>query len=466
MIADAVWWPLHRQVAAIRSGRLAAKDLAGAYLERIRQHDPLLATHVALNPAAMEEASAIDACVAAGEDPGPLAGACISVKDNYLTAGLATEGGAAPGLLSLPKEDSHVVERLRAAGAIVLGKTRMHELAWGNITPPTRNPWNTDCVPGGSSGGSAAAVAAGLCSAALGSDTGGSVRIPAGICGTVGIKPTFGLVGRSGIVPHSWSLDHAGPLTRTARDAALMLEVMAGPDADDPGSADRDRCAYAQSEAKSLDGHRVAIIRNHFSEQVATDVSASFDESLTWAQAQGAKLREFEVPDLEYGLGAIFAIELASASAQFDTLVQSGKSAELTEDVRDLIEMGRLVSAVDYLHAERVRSKLCAEFARIFETSDIVICPTSPITSWRAGEWEINIQGESESVLAASWRFTYPFNLTGLPAITVPAGWDANGLPMGLQFVGPPFSERRILNAALAFESQHDYVRARPPGFE
>jgi aspartyl-tRNA(Asn)/glutamyl-tRNA(Gln) amidotransferase subunit A len=461
MSADIAWWSLTEQVDAIHNRTIDARQLAEDYVRRLAVHDGHLASHVAQNASVVEEAAALDAALERGEDCGPLAGACISIKDNYITAGMPTRVGTKVEALQFPQSDSHVVAKLRRAGALILGKVRMHEFAWGNITAPTRNPWKDDCVPGGSSGGSGAAVAAGLCSAAMGSDTGGSVRIPAAACGTVGLKPTFGLVGRSGIVAHSWSLDHAGPLTRTVEDAALLLEVLVGPDAADPSSTAGD-AGYRAACSAPIRGRTVGIIRNHFSERLSEDVERQFQAALAWLRAEGVTVKEFDVPLLEYGLGAIYAIELASASAYHDRAVQQGLTEGFQDDVRDLVDMGRLVTGVDYLHAEQVRSLMCAEFAKIFEQVDALFTPTSPITAWPSGRWEVEIQGRLESVLAASWRFTYPFNLTGLPAISVPAGFDRSGLPIGLQVVSKPFAEKSIFAFAGAYERAHDWSQQRP----
>jgi aspartyl-tRNA(Asn)/glutamyl-tRNA(Gln) amidotransferase subunit A len=464
MSADIAWWSLTRQVAAVKNREIDARQLAESYVRRLAAHDGRLASHVVESSSVLEQAAVLDAALKRGEDCGPLAGACISIKDNYLTAGMPTRVGTKVEALQFPETDSHVVAKLRRAGALVLGKVRMHEFAWGNITAPTRNPWNDDCVPGGSSGGSGAAVAAGLCSAAMGSDTGGSVRIPATLCGTVGLKPTFGLIGRSGIVPHSWSLDHAGPLTRTVEDCALLLEALVGPDAGDPSSA-AGAGGYRAACSAPIKGRSVGVIRNHFSERLSEDVDRQFHAAVAWLRAEGVTVKEFDMPILEYGLGAIYAIELASASAYHDHAVLEGLTEGFQPDVRDLVDMGRLVTGVDYLHAEQVRSLMCVEFARIFEEVDAVVTPTSPITAWPSGRWEVEIQGTPESVLAASWRFTYPFNLTGLPAISVPAGFDRSGLPIGLQVVAKPFAENNVFAFAAAYERAHDWGTRRPKGY-
>ena len=235
-----------------------------------------------------------------------------------------TAGTEAPGT-AFPLPDSAVAARLRAAGAILLGKTRTHEYAWGTITPPVRNPWDLDRIPGGSSGGSAAAVAAGLCVAAMGSDTGGSIRIPASLCGTVGLKPTFGRISRAGIVPHSWSLDHAGPLTRSVEDAAILLGVLAGQDPADPATRAVPVADYRRAVAgASVRGLRVAVIRNHFFGRNQPGVEAAVEQAIAWFGAQGAIVRDVTLPNLEYGLGAIFAIELASSAAYHDVALPAG----------------------------------------------------------------------------------------------------------------------------------------------
>jgi aspartyl-tRNA(Asn)/glutamyl-tRNA(Gln) amidotransferase subunit A len=466
MAGEAVWWSLSDQLAAIRNGTLAAEDLAQAYLARIDRFDGELAGFVAVDAQAPAQGRTADAAIRAGQTVAQLAGGMIGVKDNYTTQAFPTRAGTEVADLDFPREDSFAVRQIRAAGGGILGKTRMHEFAWGNITPPTRNPWAASHVPGGSSGGSGAAVAAGLCSAALGSDTGGSVRIPAAVCGTVGLKPTFGALGRTGIVPHSWSLDHPGPLTRSVRDAALLMGVMAGPDSRDPSGVDVSGTAYLDACAQPLDGRSVGVIRNHFGERLAPDVARRFDEALAFLRESGVSVREFEIPSLDYGLAAIFAIELASASAYHDRAVQTGLTQGFQDDVRDLVDMGRFVTAVDYLHAEQIRSVMCAEFAEVLETVDVIASPTCPITAWPSGQWSVDVDGEEEHVLAASWRFTYPFDLTGMPAISVPAGLDDKGLPIGLQFAGRPFREVDVLAFAAAYERAHDWSAARPPGFD
>ena len=451
--------PITSLAAGIRAGHISPVELLDAYLERIEEHDAALQAFVHVNDAAREAAATAAQEIARGECRGPLHGVPIAIKDNYTTLDMPTSAGSTEA--QFPLQDGAAVARLRAAGAIFLGKTRMHEFAWGMETPPARNPHALDRVPGGSSGGSGAAVAAGLCAAALGSDTGGSIRIPASLCGCVGFKPTFGLIGRSGIVPHSWSLDHAGPLAATVADAALLAATMAGPDADDPGCAAVAPPDWSAALDAGAEGLRVGVCRNHFFEGLVPSVAASVEAAIDGLARAGARIIEFEVPELEGGLGAIFAIELASSTAYHEQRLRSGQVARFAPDVRLLVEMGRFVSGADYLQAERFRRRLGLVFATRFADMNVVIGPTMPLTAWRVGERTVRIGAKEEGVLAVSWRLTYPWNLLGSPSISVPCGTDSDGLPIGVQIAGPSFGEGAVLRAATALERVVGWVGDR-----
>lgn len=459
--------PIAKLSAQMAEGRLSSVELVQHMLDRIAAHDDTLMSHIAVNPAALDEARAADReRRRRGAKAGPLLGIPVSIKDNYLGAGMPTMAGTTSPGIAFGSEDSACVERLRDAGCVFLGKTRLHEFAWGTVTDPVANPWDIRCIPGGSSGGSGAAVAAGLTCAALGSDTGGSIRIPASLCGTVGLKPTFGRVSRRGIVPHSWSLDHPGPLTRGVEDAAIMLQALAGYDPRDPACQDRPVPDYRRRLKRKLRGLRIGVVENHFTGRNLPAVQALFDAAIDDLARDGAQIVRAQVPSLRYGLAAIFAIELASSSAWHDRWVRDGTTAHYTPDVRDLVEMGRLVSAVDYLKAEQVRTVMMQEFRDLFDKADVIATPTEPLTAWRKGEWTVEIDGTPESVLAASWRLTFPFNLTGLPAITLPCGFDDMGLPVGLQIAGRPFDEAGVLAVAAHYERSHDWATRTPHSFE
>ncbi|HVY05570.1 MAG TPA: amidase [Burkholderiales bacterium] len=449
--------PLEKLAPAIRAGKISPVALTEACLDRIERIDGELQSFIHVSPKALDAARTAEREIKAGTYRGPLHGIPVGVKDNYLTQDMPTTvGSTAPGL-SYPRRDSAAAARLRAAGAVLIGKTRTHEFAWGNVTPPVRNPWDLSRVPSGSSGGSGAAVAAGLCVAALGSDTGGSIRMPAAACGTVGLKATFGRVSRDGVVPHSWSLDHAGPLTRTVADTAAMMQVLSGYDAADPACQAQPVPDYAKTLGRPVKGLRIGVCRNHFFDNLQEDVESAVEQAITDLAAAGAQVRELKIPLLEYGLGAIFAIELSSSTAYHDASLQAGRAPHYQPDVRTLVEIGRLVTGPDYLKAEQYRSALMDEYRKVFDDVDVVIGPTTPITAWKRGEWTVQVSGKPESVLAASWRFTYPYNLTGLPAISVPCGFDHDGLPIGLQIAGKPYDECTVLRVAHAYERGHDW---------
>jgi aspartyl-tRNA(Asn)/glutamyl-tRNA(Gln) amidotransferase subunit A len=444
----------------LRSGRTSPVELLDAYLDRIERHDPTLAAFVHLNAHARTAAEEAHAAIRDGRWKGALHGIPIAVKDNYTTADMPTRAGSVVPL-DLPEGDGAAISRLRAAGAVLIGKTRMHEFAWGMETPPARNPHDTDHVPGGSSGGSGVAVAAGFAAAALGSDTGGSIRIPASLCGCVGFKPTFGLIGRSGIVPHSWSLDHAGPLAASVSDATLLAAAIAGSDRDDPGSAGRAADDWSSALGAGVQGMTVGVCRTHFFEGLDAEVEAATEAAVRGLAAAGARVVDFEVPELSAALGAIFAVELASSTTYHLARLRDGSVARFAPDVRLLVEMGRMVSAVDYLQAERYRRHIGQRFAAIFRDVDVVVSPTMPLTAWRVGQREVTIGGRQESVLAVSWRLTHPWNLLGAPAISVPLGVDRSKLPIGIQVAAAPFGEKAMLRVAMEIEDRGGGPAAR-----
>lgn len=454
--------PIDWLAPRVRAGKVSPVTLTEACLERIARHDGDLLSFIHVSAAALDQAREAAAQIKGGGWRGPLHGIPVAIKDNYFTADMPTTvGSTAPGL-EFPRRDSASAARLRAAGAVLIGKTRTHEFAWGNVTPPVRNPWDLTRVPSGSSGGSGAAVAAGFCAAAMGSDTGGSIRMPAAACGVVGLKPTFGRISRDGIVPHSWSLDHPGPLTRSVADAAHLLQVLAGYDPADPACQDQPVPRYADALSRPLKGLRVGVCRNHFFEHNQEDVEEAVEAAIRDLAAAGAKVVEFRIPNLEYGLAAIFAIELASSTAYHDLSMRDGLTPHFQPDVRTLVEMGRFVTATDYLKAEQVRAVLMEDFRNAFEKVDVIVGPTTPITAWKSGEWTVKVAGKDESVLSASWRFTFPYNLTGLPAISVPCGFDRDGLPIGLQIAARPFDEATLLRAAHGYERRHDWKDRMP----
>jgi aspartyl-tRNA(Asn)/glutamyl-tRNA(Gln) amidotransferase subunit A len=458
---DIALLPIELLAPKIQSRELSPVDLTNHMLDRIKRYDAKIKSYVFVADKAKEAAEQAQREIKDGHYRGPLHGIPIAIKDNYLTEDMPTTVGTkAPG--SFPLSDAAAVQRLRRAGAILIGKTNMHEFAWGNVTPPTRNPWNTNCVPGGSSGGSGAAVAASLCAAALGSDTGGSIRIPASLCGTVGLKATYGRVSKRGVITHSWSLDHAGPLAKTVKDTALLLNALAGYDPEDPASSTAPVPDYTRTLADSIRDVRIGVCRNHFFDRNDSDVQRAVERAVDELSRISAGVAEFSLPNLRYGLAAIFVIELASSSCYHEKNLQKGLQRYYQPDVRTLVELGKFVTATDYLKAEQYRRVLMSDLRKVFQSVDVIVTPTTPISAWTSDQSTVTIGGEDESVLAASWRLTYPFNLTGLPAISIPCGFDSRNVPIGLQIAAKPFAEETVLRVAYAYESRHDWKEQAP----
>ena len=454
--------PIERLAPRIRNRELSVSELLERVLSRIEAHESKVEAFSHVSEHARDTARRLDDEIRQGRYRGPLHGIPIGIKDNYLTEDMPTTVGTKVPDISFPRTDATTVRRLREAGAVLIGKTNMHEFAWGNVTPPTKNPWDFNRVPGGSSGGSGAAVAASLCTAALGSDTGGSVRIPASLCGTVGVKPTYGSVSKNGIVTHSWSLDHPGPLTKSVTDAALLLNILAAYDPNDPSSREVAVPDYGRSIGESIGDLRIGVCRNHFFGENDAEVEAAVETAIEELAGLASGLVEFEIPNLQYGLGAIFTIELASSSCYHDRSVKAGLQRGFQPDVRNLVEAGKFITATDYLKAEQFRRLLMRDFAEVFDSVDLIVGPTTPITAWELDQTSVRIGDSDESVLAVSWRLTYPFNLVGLPAVSLPCGFDSRNLPIGLQIAGKPLSEEVLLRVAYAYESRHDWSDRTP----
>ena len=362
---------------------------------------------------------------AAGRDRGPLHGIPIAYKDLFFTRGVRTTGGSRLFENHVPATDAAVVERLAAAGTVMLGKLNMHELAYGTTSDnphfgAVRNPRNPEHSPGGSSGGSGAAVAAGMVFAALGSDTGGSIRIPASFCGTVGLKPTYGRVSRYGAFPLGYSLDHMGPLAGSVRDAALVLNATAGHDARDPASSRRAAPDFLPPEDCSLRGLRLGVPENFYFEGLDPEVEAAVRSALGRAELRGAQLRPVRVPDVAALNAVTRLILLAEASAVMEPYVD--RREEFGGDVLALLDQGRLVRATDYIQAQRLRRRLRRDFAAIWREADCLVTPTTPIAAPRIGAMTVQPGGRDEDVRLASTRLVRGFNALGWPALSIPCG--------------------------------------------
>lgn len=449
---------LTEAVSAIQSGAISPVELTDACLGRIERLNPRLNAFITLT-AETARAEALAAEKSSGQF-GPLHGVPIALKDLFDTAGVRTTGASKILADRVPEEDATVTTRLRRAGAVLLGKLNMHEFAYGvsNDNPhfgPARNPWDTDRIPGGSSGGSGVAIAAGLCLGTLGSDTGGSIRIPSSLCGIAGIKPTYGRVSRSGVLPLSWSMDHVGPMARTMRDCALLLGVIAGHDPRDPASADVPVPDYLSGIDAGVRGMRIGLPRRYFFEQVDDQVSAAVEAAAEILRSEGAEVRDVDVDQIELA-GVAGGTILVSEAAAYHQRWLRERPDDYGEDVRQRLLMGELYPATAYINAQRTRALLRESFLRTLADVDLLLAPATPITA-------PPIAGFSTDVRASLTRFTTPINLVGLPALSVPCGFDLAGLPIGMQIIGRPFDEARLFQVGCAYEQATDWHNRRPP---
>ena len=443
--------------AQLKAGTLTSVKLVEKTLAEIAGKDGKLNSFITvLDERARERAKALDSESAQGKYRGPLHGVPVAVKDLFHMKGVRTTGGSKLFEDVISSFDSAVVEKLEAAGAVVVGKTNLHELAYGVTSNnphfgPVHNPHNLDCVPGGSSGGSGAAVAAGLVPMAMGTDTGGSIRIPAAFCGTVGLKPTFGRVSKFGCMPLGLSLDHMGPLTMTVRDAAVTMDAIAGHDPRDPNSSSRPVESYVPSDNPSLSGVRIGVPINFYFDSLDAEVRKSVENALTMAKSLGATVIEVRVPDIS-ALNTISRVILMSeASAVLERYMSD--RAKFGPDVLALLDQGRLLPATDYVNAQRARHVMQAEFRQLFEGVDCLFTPASPIPAPLIDQKTVMIDGVEEDVRLAATRFVRGINALGLPALSLPCGRSLTGLPLALQIVGRGFSEKFLLQVAAALET-------------
>ena len=443
---------------AYSRGELSPVEVVHHTLRRIAQLDPVLNSYLSVTADhALEQARQAESEIRAGRRKGPLHGVPYAAKDLLDTKGIRTTVGSRILAENVPAADAAVVENLSAAGAILLGKTGMHEWAYGITSNnphfgPVRNPWNTERIPGGSSGGSAAALAAGLCSFSLGSDTGGSIRIPAALCGIAGLKPTFGRVSRRGAYPLGYTLDTLGPFGLTVQDTALAYQAIAGQDGADPTTVGRPVELPRFDAEPNLEGVAIGVPRASYYERLDPAVDSAVQSALSVLTSLGAQLREVAVPDIELANSLHRLILLAEATSVHQRRLEERRE-EFGDDVRALLDQGRLVLASDYLSAQRQRRRFCREFARALETVDALVMPAVPIPTARVGELEVKVIGKLENVRLATTRNIRALNLTGLPVLSIPCGFHGDGLPVGVQIVGRAFDERRVLEIGHAYET-------------
>ncbi|MFZ5816043.1 MAG: Asp-tRNA(Asn)/Glu-tRNA(Gln) amidotransferase subunit GatA [Bacillota bacterium] len=468
------------------AGELSAVEITEAFLGRIEAVEPQVRAFLTVTAEqALDRARKLDGRRRAGDtELGPLAGVPVAVKDNMCTDGVRTTCGSKILGEYVPPYDATVVERLRASGAIIIGKTNMDEFAMGSsgehsAFPATRNPWDLERIPGGSSSGSAAAVAAEEVPVSLGSDTGGSIRQPASMTGIVGMKPTYGYVSRYGLVAFASSLDQIGPFGRDVEDVARLFEVIAGPDRRDSTNAGKSPAPIKLAGEPSLKGVRLGVPREYFAEGIDPEVKARIDEAIEQLQALGAEVEECSLPHTEYALSAYYIIAPAEASAnlaRFDgvrygyrTPAYSGllemygrtRSEGFGSEVIRRIMVGTYALSSGYYDAyykkaQQVRTLVIRDFQQVFERFDALVTPTSPIPAWRFGE-----KADDPLAMYLADVCTIPVNLAGLPGLSVPCGF-AHGLPVGLQFIGKHFDDSRLLQLAWAYQKATKHHEARP----
>ena len=465
--------------AAVRSGERSARSVVEEHLETIRSGEPEIhAFNLVLADEALAAADEVDRRVAAGEDPGPLAGVPVALKDNMCTRGVPTTCSSRILEGWLPPYDATVVERLAAAGAVVVGKTNLDEFAMGSSTENsafgvTRNPLDPTRVPGGSSGGSAAAVAAGFAPLALGSDTGGSIRQPAALCGVVGVKPTYGAVSRYGLVAFASSLDQIGPFARTVSDAALLLETIGGHDPRDSTSIPEPAAGLTEVLGRGVEGLRIGVIEELSGdglEGIADDVRSRLGEAVSALDAAGATVETTSVPSTVYGLSAYYVIAPAEASsnlARYDgvryglrvdapnagDMNTATRTAGFGDEVKRRIMLGTYALSAGYYDAyygksQKVRTLIVQDFARAYEEFDLLLCPTAPTTAFPIGE-----KTADPMTMYLNDVCTIPSNLAGHPAMSVPFGVGDDGMPVGVQVLAPAMGERTMFQAAAVLEA-------------
>lgn len=467
MTSDLTRCEVNELASLIARRETSPLEITRAYLSRIEHHNGALNAFVTLDEeGALAAAKEAEVEIQNGQYRGPLHGIPIGYKDLYETAGMRTTGGSKVLENYIPTEDATVVAKLKAAGTINLGKTNTHEFAYGptnevSLFGPVSNPWDRQRISGGSSGGSGAAVAGCLVPIATGSDTGGSIRIPAACCGLTGLKPTYGRVSRAGILPLCWTMDHAGPLARSALDAALFLQVVAGPDPRDDASSSLPVPDYEKALTGSVKGLRVGVPRVGFFDRAEADVVQHVDEAIAVLENLGAVLIPVDVPQIEYAADAAMAIYLAEATAYHDDTLDD-RADLYSESVRTFLELGDQLLAKDYIHAQRYRTLLGKSLTEIFRNVDVLAMPGTPVTAKNMGTETALINGSEDSMMAALLRNTEPFNLSGLPAVVAPCGFDADAMPVSLQIAGPAFTEARILNVVHAYQANTDWHQRTP----
>lgn len=455
-----------KMAEAVQAGKQSARDLATQALERAKKFQEKFHAFTRLTPElAQKQAEQVEARIRAGEKL-PLAGVPFAVKDLIDVQGLPTTAGSRVFAENTAKADATVVRRLTAAGAVLLGKLNLDECAFrftgqNQTFGDCKNPWNPARIAGGSSSGSAVAVSLDICPFTLGSDAGGSVRLPAALCGLVGLKSTYGRVSRSGGIPLAWSLDHVGTLTHTAAEAALVLQVMAGKDPLDESSSRRPVPDYPEELKKPVRGLRLGIPHTWFYESLQPEVAEAVTAALDRLAGLGCRRVDVTLPYLKEALGAHRAIIFAEASSFHEPFLRD-RADRYEPDIRAMLQGGLFLPAVDYLKAQRARRLIRQAWHKVFQSVDCLVTPASPLTATPFGQEKAALPGGEKPLVRAFLDLSLPFNVTGHPAVSVPCGFSKEQLPIGLQIVGRPFEEATILRLAHHYQQGTDWHRRRP----
>lgn len=460
--AEPCFLTIREAARLLRGKRLSSVEITKAVLARAKATQPKTNAFIAiLEDSALAEARRADRALAQGRAKGPLHGIPISVKDIFDMKGLITSCGSAVLHDNVAESDAAVVTRLRQAGAVIIGKANMTEFAVDMPSPvygPAHNPWNLDYLSGISSSGSGASLIVGAGFASLGTDTGGSIRLPAAFCGCAGIKPTYGRVSRHGVFPLAWSLDHAGPLARTVEDAAITLQAIAGPDPRDPTTARVPVPSYTRDLAKGAGGLRIGVPKEYFFDDIDREVESHVRAAIERLRKLGARIVPVSVPNAVQTMLAMSSIIRVEQAAAHEQLIRT-RLHLYGGTLGDRLVSASLRSAVDYIKAQRIRMLIVRDFHAAFEKVDVIATPTMPILPFKIAEQRPGGSGQG----ARLSHFTAPFDLTGSPAISIPCGFSASGLPIGLQLIGKPFAEAVVLRAAYAHQQATDWHTKRPP---
>jgi aspartyl-tRNA(Asn)/glutamyl-tRNA(Gln) amidotransferase subunit A len=469
MSGDLAALPVHELGPLLESRQVSPVEVLNAVLENVERYDDSLKAYIDVyRDDALHAARAAESEIAGGRYRGPMHGIPVAIKDNIYFADRVTTMGSKIHGDFVSSTNAAVVDRLSEAGAVFLGKLNMHEYALGGTTDnryygTCRNPWDLDKSPGGSSGGSAAALASNMASAALGSDTSGSIRIPAGFCGIVGLKPTYGRVSRFGCFPEAWTLDHVGPMTRSVKDAAIILDAISGYDPRDPGSLNLPATTTARSLRTSCEGVTIGVVEEFYFSDVDDEIARCVRAGVDALRQRGARVRMISIPGLKDCEYALTIIDTCETSTVHRANLRD-RPQDYGDDVRLLLECGELPSAVDYLEAQQIRRHLRAEVGAAFAEVDVIAGPTLPIRTPTIGQATATINGRDVDALENLIRLVGPASLLGLPSLSVPCGL-VDGMPVGMQIIGPACAEQSVLDVGQVLESTEPLGSHRAVGY-